>query len=318
VILPPAIVRSEFIYNDAPFPSCHASTIVETTSRTLVAAWFGGTAESNPDTAIYVSRQEGEWWSKPAEAANGVDNGKRFACYNPVLVQQPKGPLILFYKYGTGPQTWKGRMASSDDGGVTWSAPRNLPEGIFGPIKNKPFILGNTMLCGSSTEDRGWRVHFESTSDWGKTWQTTAAVNDPQEIGAIQPTILPMSGTCLKAIGRTQQGRIFAIDSPDNGKSWGKMRLLEVPNPNSGTDAVHLKDGRYLLAYNNTTEGRSPLNIAVSKDAEHWQPAITLEEQPGEFSYPAIIQTADGLVHVTYTWNRHRIRHVVLDPRQIP
>ena len=66
-----------------------------------------------------------------------------------------------------------------------------------------------------------------------------------------------------------------------------------------------LKDGRHLLIYNHTDRGRSPLNLALSKDGKSWEGALVLENDPGkEFSYPAIIQTSDGLVHMTYTWHR--------------
>ena len=92
------------------------------------------------------------------------------------------------------------------------------------------------------------------------------------------------------------------------------MTLTPLPNPNSGIDAVTLSDGLQLLVYNHTPRGRSPLNVAVSRDGKNWQAAAVLEDQPGEYSYPAVIQTPDGLVHVTYTWKRQRVRHVVLDP----
>ena len=97
----------------------------------------------------------------------------------------------------------------------------------------------------------------------------------------------------------------------------GEMTLLDVPNPNSGIDAVTLADGRHLLVYNHTPAGRSPLNVAVSSDGKEWQMAVTLESEPGEYSYPAIIQTRDGRVHITYTWKRQRIKHVVLDAERI-
>ena len=76
-------------------------------------------------------------------------------------------------------------------------------------------------------------------------------------------------------------------------------------------------DGRALVVYNHTSRGRSPLNMAVSSDGKTWKAALVLEDQPGEYSYPAVIQTADGLVHVTYTWKRQRIKHVVIDPRKL-
>jgi predicted neuraminidase len=95
------------------------------------------------------------------------------------------------------------------------------------------------------------------------------------------------------------------------------MTLIDLPNPNSGTDAVTLRDGRHLLVYNHTAKGRSPLNVAVSTDGDTWQAALVLENEPGEYSYPAVIQTADGLVHAVYTWKRQRIKHVVIDPAKL-
>src|SRR3989442_8932225 len=60
------VLKSEFIFETAPFPSCHASTIAETPSG-LVAAWFGGTAEKNQDVGIWLSRHDGKSWSAPVE-----------------------------------------------------------------------------------------------------------------------------------------------------------------------------------------------------------------------------------------------------------
>ena len=318
-LLPDAIVRSEFIYRVPPTPSCHASTIAETKSGIIVASWFGGSAESHPDVGIWISRFVQGEWSKPVEIATGNPDGKpKFACYNPVLFQPKHGPLLLFYKIGTGPRSWWGMMTRSADSGQTWEKPERLPNGILGPIKNPPVELsGGEILCPSSSEDHGWRVHFESTHDQGKTWNSTGPLNDPMKIGAIQPSLLWIGKDLLRAVGRTQQGQLFAIDSVDLGDTWGPMRLIDVPNPNSGTDAINLKDGRCLLVYNPSTTHRTPLAVALSKDGEHWSPSLTLESEPGEYSYPTAIQTSDGLVHITYTWHRTRIRHVVLDPARL-
>lgn len=310
------IIKSEFIYETAPFPSCHASTIAETSNGTLITAWFGGTHERNPDVGIWVSRFIDSKWTNPTEVANGVQSAElRHPCWNPVLFQPRTGPLMLFYKVGPNPDSWWGMLITSDDAGQTWSKPRRLPDGIVGPIKNKPIQLANgDILCPSSSEDANWRVHFERSTDSGRTWEATVAVNDGVKIAAIQPSILVHQGGQLQAIGRTRQGKVFEVFSQDAGRTWGEMTLTSLPNPNSGTDAVTLTDGRHVLIYNHIAKGRSPLNVAVSSDGKQWQAALTLENQPGEYSYPAVIQTRDGLVHFTYTWKRERVRHVVADP----
>ena len=313
------VVESEFVFQSGLFPSCHASTIAETQGH-LAVAWFGGSAEGNPDVGIWLSRHEGGRWNVPVEVADGVQSPTgRYPCWNPVLFQPRRGSLMLFFKVGPAPWTdWWGMLMTSDDGGQTWTKPCRLPDGILGPVKNKPVQIANgDILCPSSIETDGWRVHFERTGDGGRTWQHTGPVNDGARIAAIQPSILDHGHNHLQAIGRTKQGKLFTVESRNDGKTWGAMTLTDVPNPNSGTDAVTLRDGRFLLVYNHTPHGRSPLNVAVSNDGLHWTPVLTLEDGDGEFSYPAVIQTEDGLVNFTYTWHRTRIRHVVIDPARL-
>jgi hypothetical protein len=216
------------------------------------------------------------------------------------------------------------RTVSSDDG-AHWSAPRRLPDGILGPIKNKPLQLpsGRILAPGSSEDEAGrWRVHIETSDDNGLHWQRGVALNDPAHIGAIQPSLLRHHDGCLQALGRSKQNRVFSVFSADEGASWGAMTLLDIENPNSGTDAAMLRDGRALLVYNPAPagkdwwEGRGVLAVALSDDGLHWRRVLTLEDSPkDEFSYPAVIQTRDGLVHISYTWKRRRIKHVALDPR---
>lgn len=313
----PGLLKSEFIFESAPFPQCHASTIAETHDG-LIAAWFGGTRERNPDVGIWLSRQVSGKWTSPIEVANGVVSpDHRYPCWNPVLFQPQNGPLLLFYKVGPSPGSWWGMLMTSSDGGKIWSQPRRLPPGILGPIKNKPVQLSNgDLLCPSSSEDHGWKVHFERTMDLGQTWEITGPLIG-EGIAAIQPTILSHANGRLEALGRTRQDRIFQVLSEDQGRTWSKMTLTSLPNPNSGIDAVTLKDGRFLLVYNHATKGRSPLNVAVSTNGTDWQADLVLESATGEYSYPAVIQTRDGRVHITYTWQRQRVKHVVLAPEQL-
>lgn len=323
-----AIVTREFIYERAPYPSCHASTIVETSRGEIVAAWFGGTREKHPDVGIWVARRQEGRWTEGVEVANGLQSdGTRHPTWNPVLFQ-PRGgaPLLLFYKVGPTPQTWWGMVRTSADGGRTWSEPRRLPDGILGPIKNKPVQLADgTILSPTSDETHEvlskWRVYFERSTDGGQTWTRTGFLNDGRKLGAIQPSILfhdRIGGGRLQAVGRTRQGRVFSVESADAGNTWGPMTLLDdVPNPNSGTDAVTLRDGRHLLVYNPVEKGRTPLVAGVSRDGKTWKPVLTLESEPAEYSYPAVIQSTDGRVHITYTWKRERVRYVVIDPARL-
>jgi predicted neuraminidase len=317
------LVQVEFIYERAPFPEAHASTIVETPDG-LVAAWFGGTAEGRPDVGIWLSRRTETGWSAPVEVARGTGrDGRPVPTWNPVLFLPTRGPLLLFYKVGSSPDAWWTIARTSSDNGRSWSDAVPLPKGVLGPIRAKPVELPDgTLLAGSSTEDRGWVVHMERYDGSGlgseAAWQKTGPLNDPKIFEAIQPTILVHSATKSQILCRSRQHVITEASSDDGGRTWTSMKATRLPNPSAGIDAVRLADGRFLLAYNPTPSGRRTLEIAVSTDGETWRQAVTLEDAPGEYSYPAMIQTRDGLVHVTYTWNRRRIRHVVVDPARIP
>jgi predicted neuraminidase len=314
----------EFVFDTAPFASAHASTIVETRDG-LVTAWFAGTREGAADVGIWLSRREPGAWTRPIEVATGVQpDGGRYPCWNPVLFDMPGGALMLFYKVGPSPQGWWGMVRTSHDSGRTWSDARRLPNGILGPIKNKLVQLSDgTLVAPSSAESSErpsvWRVHFERTTDAGVTWTSAfpPASADGSAINAIQPSILVHPAGRLQAVGRTRSQRVFETWSADGGRTWAPISLTALPNPNSGIDAVTLRDGRHLLVYNHTTQGRSPLNVSVSRDGRTWDAALVLEREPGEYSYPAVIQTSDGQVHITYTWKRQRIRHVVIDPTRL-
>ncbi len=318
----PGLEVQEDIFTEAPFPSSHASTIIETEDG-LLAAWFGGTKEKAPDVEIWTARRKAGKWSTPVSVANGVQSpGLRHPTWNPVLFQPKDGPLMLFYKVGPSPQEWWGMVIRSSDDGRSWSAPERLPGDILGPIKNKPVQLADgTILSPSSVETPTrptlWQVRLERSEDGGRTWTGSGPLNDGVKIQAIQPSVLVYSGGDLQMIGRTRQGRVFELWSKDEGRTWGELTLTDLPNPDAGTDAVTLRDGRHLLVYNATKKGRTPLNVAISDDGKSWKPVLVLEDQPGQFAYPAIIQGQDGKVHITYTWNRKHIRYARIDPAKL-
>ncbi|QDS94354.1 FG-GAP repeat protein [Roseimaritima multifibrata] len=325
--------ESDTLINDnAPYKECHASTICET-NRGLVAAWFGGTKEKHKDVGIWTSYHDGTKWSRATEVANGVQHdGLRYPCWNPVLFQPPgDAPTLLFFKVGPTPSTWWGEMMVSYDGGRTFVERKRLPEGIDGPVRCQPILLadGKTLLSGSSTEYDGWTVHFESiglsNGQPAGTWSRVGPINSAKEFNAIQPTFLTHSDGRIQVLCRTKESVITTSFSKDNGKTWSKMEAIDLPNPNSGIDAIDLADGRKLLIYNPLGSGengwgrRAILSLAVSKDGIHWKKFADIErEASGEFSYPSMIQAADGKVHITYTWMRKKIKHVVLDSAEIP
>ncbi|MEO6437369.1 MAG: sialidase family protein [Tepidisphaeraceae bacterium] len=326
----PAVISSQFIYEKAPYPQCHASTIVESAPGHLSAAWFGGTRERNPDVCIYLAHLVDGKWSEGVQVADGVQVGAdRLPTWNPVLFQAPRGgPLMLFYKVGPSPSAWWGMVKSSTDGGKTWGEATRLPDGILGPIKNKPVTLeSGAWLSPSSTEGKdGWQVHFERSDDAGKTWRIVGPVKKGPALEAIQPSILIHNDGALQALCRSKQGVVAQTWSKDGGKTWTPLTATELPNPNSGTDAVTLADGRQMIVYNHSAHrideakgNRWPLDVAVSDDGLVWRRAVTLETEPNKagYAYPAVIQASDGQVHITYTWDRHRIKHVVVDPKKL-
>jgi predicted neuraminidase len=314
-----AASSSGFVFETAPFASCHASTIVETKPGVFLAAWFGGDDEGKPNVAIWSSQFENGKWSAPVELAREP----QIATYNPVLFYTKDRTLWLYYKFGPHPSDWSAGRRSSKDDGKTWSEIEHLPAGIYGPIKNKPLVLPDgAVVSGTSVESyHAWTPWVERSVDNGETWSKHGPIIYPGEAyAAIQPAIVPVGGNRLRMFVRTTKriGKIAAADSSDGGKTWSPLRATELPNPNSGIDAVGLKDGRIVMIYNHTASGRSPLNLAVSSDGEKWQMFQVLESEPGEYSYPAIIQAQDGALHAVYTWNRKRIKHVVVSLADIP
>jgi predicted neuraminidase len=306
-----------FIFQDAPFQSCHASTLVETTPGKLLAAWFGGRAEGARDVKIWGADFDGKEWSRPRTLAEEAGQ----PCWNPVLFFAGKD-LVLNYKAGPSPQTWSGFQKRSTDGGGTWSDPVILPAGIYGPIKDKPILLNDgALLAGTSVEShRAWCSWVNRSMDGAKTWSRHGpidVVDKPNNL--IQPTLLEVEPKRIIALCRARNiGFICQAESRDSGLTWDAAKTTELPNPNSGIDAVRTEKGDCFLIYNHTGAGRFPLNIAWSGDmGKTWKMVHKVETEIGEFSYPAIIQGSDGKLHTTYTWNRTHIKYLTFEPAKL-
>jgi predicted neuraminidase len=330
-----AFFRSQAIFRPGlpGMPHCHAATLVQTGTGNLLAAWFGGTRQGHPDVGIWLARCEAQQWSPPVRVARvpGIP------LWNPVLFRDRSDTIWLWYKAGPAVAAWTGVYIRSIDDGNTWSAPVFLPAGLLGPSKNKPIILSNgDILCGTSAETwNSWSCWLERSCDAGVTWQKHGPISAPAAFagrpfagasqvvqpdnfaGVIQPAIWEYAPGRLKMLMRATRrvGRICQSSSDDMGYSWSPAQRTELENPNSGLDAVRLADGRVVIVYNPSQSDRSPLAIALSEDnGVTWPYRRLLETEAGEFSYPAIIQDANGFLHVTYSCWRNHIQHVTLEP----
>lgn len=321
-VVKPKVEIQEFIFDNPPSPACHASSLVELPNHEIMAAWFGGPYEGHPNVKIWTATKSHGKWSMPKIVADGaMEEGKTYACWNPVLFKTAANLLILQYKVGPNPRNWWGMMKISKDGGKTWSAATRLPDGIIGAVKNKPIQLkSGTILYPSSTEsndEKIWNIHIEQSDENAKSFKKVSI--DCGDFGVIQPSILTYPNGKLQLLCRSRQNFIVSTWSTDQGKTWSPLSKINLPNPNSGTDAVTLKNGLQLLVYNplpagnNWWDGRAVLRLAASKNGNDWTDIYTFEQhEKGEYSYPAIIQSRDSKIHISYTAERKKIKYVVL------
>ena len=324
-----AIVLEEYVFLKGPTRDCHASSLLELANGDLLCTWFGGTREGHADVNIWLARKpKGGQWQSPVSVSDG--DGKTL--FNPVLVQLKGGDIQIYF---VSPGINDGKVITSSDNGHTWSRSRELPKGFVGPIVNKPVYMDDgTIIAGGSLQGvPGWRIHVERSTDNGKTWTKVGPISDPvnTKYKIIQPTILVHSQKRLQILARTGNhsldAKIAQTWSDDGGLTWSPVTDTTLPNNSSAIDSVTLDDGRHLLVYNHSTrqdpiggrKGRGILTMAATKDGINWGAAAVLEYRTGsvQYSYPSVIQTRDGLVYVSYSWHRRRIKHVVIDPKKL-
>lgn len=315
------LVTEEDIFTKAPFKSCHAATICSLNNGELMAAWFGGNYEGDTSVAIWSAIRNKDGWTSPKKIATGNLNGKTYACWNPVLFIDKKGTIYLHYKVGASPRQWKAFYKTSTDNGRNWSDAIQLHDSLLGPIRNKPLQLANGDILYPSSreseEDDNWTAHMEKSSADLLNWRTCTL--PPTAFGIIQPTLLQYKDKRIQALFRSRENIIVQSWSTDEGEHWSEPTATNLPNPNSGIDAVSMRNGTQLLVYNplkagaNWWEGRSVLKIATSTDGINWKDVYTLEEhKEGEYSYPAIIVDDADNIHIVYTAKRALIRYVRL------
>ncbi len=297
------VIQHQHIFqSEQYFSQCHASTVEVLPDGTVCAAWFGGSREKAPDTAIWFSRQENGCWTEPRKVASFPDT----PCWNPVLFYDQKR-LLLFYKVGQEIPVWKTMIKESPDGGITWSPERELVPGDFGgrgPVKNKPIRLqkGEILAPASVETASDWQAFTDRSAD-GVNWIPSQKVPFQREsfqgLGMIQPSLWQDDEGIVHMFLRSSEGAILESSSEDDGKSWAPARRTALPNNNCGIDLTRLEDGRIVLVYNPVSgnwAARSPIAFSVSEDngKTFSLPQIldhvpcSRNEERAEFSYPAI------------------------------
>jgi len=206
----------EFVFEQAPFAQCHASTIAALPEGAVLAAWFGGTAEGHDDTAIWHARRDAAGaWSEPRMLA---DLGP-VPHWNPVLFAPPDAPLHLFFKTGRHIPAWQTWVATSDDGGATWTTPRELvpdDRGGRGPVKNPPIVTADgAWVAPASNEEGRWTCFADVSRDRGRTWTASRPIGD----GVIQPALWESEPGLLHMLMRSRHGAVYRSDSFDGGRT---------------------------------------------------------------------------------------------------
>lgn len=317
--------------------SAHASTLLKLKDGSVLAAWFGGSWEKDPNVNIYMAKRspDGNW-----SAPRLMGGCWHVASWNPVLFRAPDDSILLFFKSGPVIPEWKTFVRRSCDEGESWSEAEELVQGDTsggrGPVKNKPILLsdGRTIVAPASYEkDETWICFTDISEDCGKTWKrgdfvplrrsgyNIQMVDQPYSKyrcfgkGMIQPTLWEDENGDVHMFTRTTSSAIFTSISHDKGLTWEQAYDTGLPNNNSGLDLVRAANGIIYLCYNpvgnlpNYYKGpRTPLVIDFSEDnGQTWKHLITLEDAPGDYAYPAIIADGDSRLLVTYTYKRETI-----------
>ena len=322
----PGLFMERFINEEHEGSMSHVSSMVPLIGGDMMAAWYSGSREGAGDVVVYASTFSKGKWSHPVPLVSRESHIMETGRYvkkvgNALLARDEEGRLWLFYSsiFAGG---WSGASLNymySGDEGETWSSSRRL---VLSPlfnltnnVKNKALALrGGGFLLPVYHElikKRSELVRLDPDGRFRRVLMT-------DEGEAIQPSIVHKDGSTLGAFFRNMSDdsprRVLYSESPDMGLNWGPLLRTTLKNPNAGLD-VMATDSGLLAVLNNTDEGRQRLTLEFSSDGGRtWDELYVLEDEEGrEFSYPFIETGTDGLVHITYTYDRKRIKHVSFD-----
>ena len=312
---------SELVFEKIPgYPVHHCSSITEAPNGDLLVSWYGGSYESSDDQVLFLSRRKkgSRFWSPPEIIVRSP--GKPPG--NAILFTDKRNRIWLVWGRmdgtqpmlrGTGWDQCRLFYRTSDDSGATWSKDEPFYHDTLGwlPRNLTLFLSDGTLILPLSDELHGHGVDlsfFLSTKDNGATWTQSGIMR-----GGEQPTFIERSDGSLVAFLRTRPN-ILQSESNDRGKTWSEPHPTQFKNPDAGISVRRLKNGHVILVFNNQDNSRTPLHIALSTDeARTWSTPLRLETNPGEYSYPSVFETADGKIHIIYTFRRYSIKHLEMN-----
>jgi len=310
--------------------SAHSSAICTLPGGDLLAVWYGGSREGGTDVALFAARFQAGAWTEPATimdrvmAQDELDRAIK-KVGNAVVFSDPNGTLWLVY-VTVSVGGWSGsalNVKTSRDEGRTWSESERLTLNPFfnlsSLVRNKPIFASDGRI--------GLPVYHEMAAKFPQMlWLTPDAGggvaeyrirNLSSEPGLIQPTLVPLDDQRVLMLLRDggAERSVHTAFSDDNGWTWSEAEPTGLPNPDAAVDALRLRDGRILIAYNHAESGRENLRLGLSADhGLTWEAGATIEdEEHEEFSYPNLAEDLQGRIHLTYTWRRERIRHVAFN-----
>ncbi len=318
---------------DTGAASVHAASLITLNDGALRAFWFAGSREGAPDVVINsaVFDPHSGSWSAPTVIIDRIGAEKGLVRYiaklgNPVPSRMVDGRLQLFF-VTVSIGGWAGSSIStmiSGDEGLTWSRPQRL---ITSPLLNLSTLVKSPALQFGDGR-LGLPAYHEWIGRFGELLRVEAAqVIDKRRMSsgrsAIQPVILVSDLQTATALFRqtrsSGQAKNIPVSLTQNaGQSWQQSEDLAIANPNSALAGLTLKNGIRLLALNNIEAGRYRLVLLMKQpQSEQWQVIQVLEddealpnEQRKEFSYPYLVSADGNDVHLVYTWDRKKIRHV--------
>jgi predicted neuraminidase len=318
---------------DCLVPAVHGSNAIETKNGGLLATWFGGSREGGKDVVLWGSDYSPGTmsWSVPRQIISPAQTRAALGRYiktvgNSVLVRGIQGELWLYY-VTVSVGGWAGASLNailSNDDGKTWDAPRRLITSPFFNIST----LNKSVPVHYSDGSIGLPVYHEFMGKFAELLRlsNTGEVLDKIRIThgrhSIQPLVLPLSRQEAVALMRNTNaapgtGRVLISRSDNAGQNWTGDERLELHNADSAVGGLRRPDGSLLLVFNDGESGRSSLALAVSRDqGRSWTTVKHFERSAdvkSEFSYPYLIRTSDGSMHLLYTWNRKRIRHIAFN-----